>query len=543
MRHWFDIRDIWLRVAERDGALVGYLDVTREENDTRFQIDARAAGRRGGARAARGRGGLLPRDGGPWAVCAATPTGEERLRAEYGRAGFVVIRHFFEMRTDLRDLSPLEWPDGITSARSATRTRTPSGSASTRRSPTTGITGRRRPSGGRTGGTTCAGRVRARPVVPRRGRRRARGHLALRVAPLGRPHLRLGADPRPCGGPGGAGALRLHYSVTPSPSSRGAASAGRARRRRRHPTGAVACTSAPDARPAAERGVGEAVVSTLRARCPRVGRSRPSRSGRSTSAMPAAASSAPGWCVPRAWGRDGDPMAEAAALPLAFPESRLSTRTDAGAVARRCGPVPATPAHPGRLLLRARGRGRGACGAPRAARRRLARRARRPEHARVVAVRQPVGDAATAAFDSGVVEASDLALVGARNLDPPEEAFIAEHGVHRDDVAAALDGADAVYVALDADVLDEHEVPSFFPEPGGLPVDAVAACSASSPRPRSSRAQASARLPRSRLRARAGAALRRARARPRRELEGFGGTPLVRRGAMLVSRLGRREPR
>jgi arginase len=76
--------------------------------------------------------------------------------------------------------------------------------------------------------------------------------------------------------------------------------------------------------------------------------------------------------------------------------------------------------------------------------------------------------------DSGAVAADDVALVGARNLDPPEEAFIAEHGVHRDDVAAALDGTDAVYVALDADVLDAREVPSFMPEPGGLSVDAVA---------------------------------------------------------------------
>ena len=33
-------------------------------------------------------------------------------------------------------------------------------------------------------------------------------------------------------------------------------------------------------------------------------------------------------------------------------------------------------------------------------------------------------------IDGGVVGSDDVALVGARNLDPPEEAFIAEHGVH-----------------------------------------------------------------------------------------------------------------
>ncbi len=77
-------------------------------------------------------------------------------------------------------------------------------------------------------------------------------------------------------------------------------------------------------------------------------------------------------------------------------------------------------------------------------------------------------------IDGGVVDADDVTLVGARNLDPPEEAFIAERGVRREDVAGAVAGADAVYVALDADVLDEHEVPSFMPEPGGLAVDTVA---------------------------------------------------------------------
>jgi arginase len=77
-------------------------------------------------------------------------------------------------------------------------------------------------------------------------------------------------------------------------------------------------------------------------------------------------------------------------------------------------------------------------------------------------------------IDGGVVEAGDVALVGARNLDPPEEAFIAEHGVHRDEVGEAVAGSDAVYVALDADVFDEQEVRSFMPEPDGLAVDAVA---------------------------------------------------------------------
>jgi len=79
------------------------------------------------------------------------------------------------------------------------------------------------------------------------------------------------------------------------------------------------------------------------------------------------------------------------------------------------------------------------------------------------------------AIDSGAVGPQDVALVGARNLDPPEEEYIARAGIHTGEGAAdrALDGVSCIYVALDCDVLDETEVPSFMPEPGGLSVDEV----------------------------------------------------------------------
>jgi len=69
-------------------------------------------------------------------------------------------------------------------------------------------------------------------------------------------------------------------------------------------------------------------------------------------------------------------------------------------------------------------------------------------------------------LDDGVVPASRVALVGARNLDPPELAFVAEVGID-DSLDRALDGADAVYVALDLDVLDPSEAAVFVPEPNG----------------------------------------------------------------------------
>jgi arginase family enzyme len=68
------------------------------------------------------------------------------------------------------------------------------------------------------------------------------------------------------------------------------------------------------------------------------------------------------------------------------------------------------------------------------------------------------------------VDAGDVALVGARNLDPPEEVFIREHGVQvgEEGIARALDGVACAYVAFDADVLEPSELSVFMPEPGGL---------------------------------------------------------------------------
>ena len=76
------------------------------------------------------------------------------------------------------------------------------------------------------------------------------------------------------------------------------------------------------------------------------------------------------------------------------------------------------------------------------------------------------------AIDEGSVRTDDVALVGARDLDPPERAYVAEHGID-DDLSRALDGADAVYVALDLDVLEPGLLPVFMPAPGGLGLDDV----------------------------------------------------------------------
>lgn len=73
-------------------------------------------------------------------------------------------------------------------------------------------------------------------------------------------------------------------------------------------------------------------------------------------------------------------------------------------------------------------------------------------------------------LDGSVIAPEDAALVGARNLDPPEVAFMASVGLD-DSVDRAVAGADATYVALDLDVLDPSEVDVLIPEPDGMSAD------------------------------------------------------------------------
>lgn len=74
-------------------------------------------------------------------------------------------------------------------------------------------------------------------------------------------------------------------------------------------------------------------------------------------------------------------------------------------------------------------------------------------------------------LDGGAVRVEDVVLVGARSLDPGEAAFIEEVSLPLglDGVTRALEGVDAVYVALDCDVLDPTQgVDVWLPEPDGL---------------------------------------------------------------------------
>ena len=114
-------------------------------------------------------------------------------------------------------------------------------------------------------------------------------------------------------------------------------------------------------------------------------------------------------------------------------------RADARRSRRRCRSVrSSSAAAAARTSVRS-----GACAARRPARGRLARRARRPEHARDVAVREPVGDAAADAprRRRGARRRTSLSSARATSI-PARLEFIAETGID-DSLDRALDGVDA----------------------------------------------------------------------------------------------------
>jgi len=175
--------------------------------------------------------------------------------------------------------------------------------------------------------------------------------------------------------------------------------------------------------------------------------------------------------VPKAWGTGGEVMAEAAWLELPYPETAvIEAETLAEQNLALAVDLPERP-----LVLG------GCCCAHIGAVEGLAARQDRlsviwfDAHGDLNTVESsPSGNQWATPLrkliDSGAVDAGDVALVGARNLDPPEEAFIRERGVHlgEEGIARALEGVAYSYVAFDVDVLEPSELSVFIPEPGGL---------------------------------------------------------------------------
>ena len=179
--------------------------------------------------------------------------------------------------------------------------------------------------------------------------------------------------------------------------------------------------------------------------------------------------------VPRAWGVGGDAMVEGARIHLPYPEvavverDSLAEQTEAVAEALARRPVVVG----------------GCCCAHVGAATGVSRRVGRlglvwlDAHGDLnTPETSPSGNEWGMPFrmllDHGIVAAQDAALVGARNLDPPEVEFMEAQGMD-DSVDRALAGTDAVYVALDFDVFDPAEADVFMPETDGMSADEVEA--------------------------------------------------------------------
>lgn len=184
--------------------------------------------------------------------------------------------------------------------------------------------------------------------------------------------------------------------------------------------------------------------------------------------------------VPRAWGSGGEAMAEAAYVELPWPEAAVVAEdTLDGQIAAMARELPARPLVVG-----------GCCCSHVGAVRALARR-----HGRVAVVwidahgdlntpeTSPSGNAwgmpLRMLIDAGDIRPRDVTLLGARNLDPPEEAFIAEAGIR----TSLGELPEKVYVALDLDVVDPVELDVFMPEPGGMSLAELEGLLASIPDP------------------------------------------------------------
>jgi Arginase/agmatinase/formimionoglutamate hydrolase, arginase family len=174
--------------------------------------------------------------------------------------------------------------------------------------------------------------------------------------------------------------------------------------------------------------------------------------------------------VPRAWGEGGEAMAAAAWLHLPYPEAAVvEEQTLDEQIATQGRNLPALP-----LVLG------GCCCAHVGAIRGLAAR-----HGRLAVVWLDAhGDLNTPetspsgnlwgmplrmAIDAGAVRLEDVALVGARSLDPAELVYLGATGIDGD-IGRALEGCDRVYIAFDCDVLQPGELAVFMPEPGGSSV-------------------------------------------------------------------------
>jgi mycothiol synthase len=110
VRHWLTIPTLWFQVAERDGRLVGYLDLGTED-DEHFVADARALERD----AADALIGAAEARAGSGRIHGVVQGDDDLMRSAFEDGGYRLVRHSFQMRIDFdEELPEPEWPDGLT---------------------------------------------------------------------------------------------------------------------------------------------------------------------------------------------------------------------------------------------------------------------------------------------------------------------------------------------------------------------------------------------------------------------------------------------
>jgi mycothiol synthase len=106
---WFEIEGVWMRLAERDGAAVGYADVSEEGG--RWSIDLRALDPGAARELLRA---SVARAGAGALVRGYAPSLDAIAAEVYSDLGFAVVRHSFQMRIELSGPPPApSFPSGV----------------------------------------------------------------------------------------------------------------------------------------------------------------------------------------------------------------------------------------------------------------------------------------------------------------------------------------------------------------------------------------------------------------------------------------------